>query len=82
MTNCGMDGQGWVGDSRIGILFAMLALGLTKLYSLWFLGPPLLRVLDGTVLNLFPAFGVLYNRYLVFLFLFMQVAGWGGFGKP
>ena len=40
MTNYGMDDQVWVGGSRMGIFFALLALGLTKFYALWFLGPP------------------------------------------
>jgi hypothetical protein len=35
----------------------------------------MLRLMDETVLNLSLAFGVLCNRYLVFLFLFMQVVG-------
>jgi len=38
----------------------------------------MLRLMDGTVLNLSLAFGVLCNRYLVFPFLFMQVVGEGG----
>jgi len=39
VTNCGMDDQCWVGGSRMGVFFAMLALELTRFYALGFLGP-------------------------------------------
>jgi len=39
VTNCGMDDQGWVVGSRMGIFFATLVLGLTRFYALGFLGP-------------------------------------------
>jgi len=42
MSNYGMDDWGWVGGSRMGIFFAMLALGLTNFYALGFLWPPFL----------------------------------------
>jgi len=44
----------------------------------------MLRLVDGTVLNLSLAFGVLCSRYLVFLFLVMQVVGGGlrNLGNP
>jgi hypothetical protein len=39
-----MDDQGWTAGSRRGIVFDKLALGLTKFYSSWLLGPPFLMV--------------------------------------